>query len=267
MANFAYADGKQADVANGVYIHHIIVADFSGKMQVMPPVSGYMCAKGGMISSVPPMTGMGPKKASGGAKLMKRQGMSVFLGGGGSVGSGNPFSARPGTSDVKAGYYIGAGNNMYLTSEIVNYDDKAKEIYLTIEMEWSQGKEPGMLDVGMGAISADSCADKERGLLHPPKDKSVIYKGEQWTVNSNGYFMNFTPHIHDGGVNIKVYINNKEICEAKALYGDGGGSVSALDGQKWQTISGYTPCDIPVAIKRGDKVQITSEYDLTKHRL
>lgn len=73
--------------------------------------------------------------------------------------------------------------------------------------------------------------------------------------------------IHDGGVNIKVYVNSKQVCEAKAIYGNEGGAAASLDGSKWETITGYTPCDTPVAIKKGDKVYITSEYDLTKHRL
>jgi hypothetical protein len=117
MANFAYKNGTQADVANGVYTHHIIIADFAGKSQIMPPVMAPFCKNGGQISPIPPMTGMGPKPpttasasqpmAMGGmshgghskrypsAMKSKRQlGMSVFIGGGGSVGSGNPFSAR-----------------------------------------------------------------------------------------------------------------------------------------------------------------------------
>ena len=228
------------------------------------------------------MTGMGPKPP--GAKsaaphnmkrdfinttnsLSKRQfGMSVFIGGGGSVGSGNPFSPRPGTN-IKSGYWIGKGGGMQLTSELVNYDPKEKDIYLTLDVEWVPGKDPNMLDVGMGAISADRCADKERGLLHPPKDKAIVYKGEEWKINDNGYFINFTPHIHDGGVNIKVYINSKEVCEARAIYGADAGATNGLDGKAWETISGYTPCDVPVPIKRGDKIYVSAEYDLTKHRL
>jgi hypothetical protein len=196
----------------------------------------------------------------------KRQGFSVFIGGGGSVGSGNPFSPRPGSA-IKSGYWIGKGGKMYLTSEIVNYDTVEKQIYLTIDIEWVPGKEAGMYDVGMGALSSDRCADKEKGMLHPPKDKSITYKGEEWSIIDNGYFINFTPHIHDGGVNIKVFVNSKEVCEAKAVYGVDGGSTNAPDGKKWETITAYTPCDTPIPIKKGDKVYMTSEYDLTKHRL
>ncbi|KAF2399482.1 hypothetical protein EJ06DRAFT_53637 [Trichodelitschia bisporula] len=310
VANFAYKDGKQADIANGVYTHHIIIADFAGKSQLMPPVNPPRCANGAVISPIPPMSGMGPKPpgaaeapaggmagmshggaapapaagmagmshggaapaTTGGMAGMghshsKRQlGLSVFIGGGGSVGSGNPFSPRPG-SNIRSGYWIGTSGNMQLTSELVNYDNSEKEIYLTLDVEWVPGKDPAMLDVGMGALSADRCEDKEKGILHPPKDKAIVYKGEEWTVIDDGYFMNFTPHIHDGGVNIKVFVNGKEVCEARAEYGDEGGSTKAPDGKSWQTITGYTPCDTPVPIKKGDKVYMTSEYDLTKHRL
>lgn len=122
MANFAYQNGTQADVANGVYTHHIIIADFAGKSQIMPPVMAPFCKNGAIISPVPPMSGMGPKapasanasqpQAMGGMshghsgrsnthpnvpKSKRQMGMSVFIGGGGSMGSGNPFSAK-GTS-------------------------------------------------------------------------------------------------------------------------------------------------------------------------
>jgi hypothetical protein len=197
----------------------------------------------------------------------KRQfAVSWFIGGGGSGGSGNPFSPRPGSS-ITSGYWIGGGGDMRLMSELVNYDPVEKDLYLTLDVEWTPGKDPKMLDVGMGVISVDGCSDKEVGFLHPPKDKAVVYTGDEWTIGGDGYFMNFTPHIHDGGVNIKVFVNKKEVCEAKAIYGDDGGTTNAPDGKKWQTITGYTPCDTPVPVKRGDKVYMTSEYDLTKHRL
>lgn len=241
----------------------------------MPPVMPPRCSNGATISAMPPINGMRPKPAGvskTGMEIMghthtKRQlGMSIFVGGGGSVGSGNPFATRIG-SNIKSGYWIGSGGLMQLTSEIVNYDKFEKEIYLTLDIEWVPGKDPNMLDVGMGALSADKCTDKEKGILHPPKNKSIVYKGEAWKIIEDGYFINFTPHIHDGGVNIKVFVNDKEVCESKAVYGTDGGSTNALDGKKWETITRYTPCEKAIPIKKNDSVYITSEYDLTKHRL
>jgi hypothetical protein len=115
-------------------------------------------------------------------------GLSFFLGGGGSMGSGLPFSPRPGAS-IKSDYYIGKGRNLQLNSELVNYDPVDKEIYLTIDVEWSREKDPSMFDVGDGAIPADRCDDKEQAVHQPPKDRPITYKGEPGTVIGDGYLL------------------------------------------------------------------------------
>jgi hypothetical protein len=69
-------------------------------------------------------------------------------------------------------------------------------------------------------------------------------------------------------MNMKIYLNGKLVCQADAVYGeDGGLGVSTIGGQKWETITSYTPCLEPIKIQPGDKVKMTSDYDLTKHRL
>jgi hypothetical protein len=278
VANFAYENGTQADVKTGVYTHHIIIPDLGGKSQIIPPIAPPKCKNGATLSPVPPMSGMTPKKAGshrrsvGPFALLKRQlallkrqmgGFSVFIGGGGDVGSGNPFAPKPGSS-VKSGYYIHKSSAMQLTAEIVNYDPVAKNLYLTLDVEWVSGKTSDLLDVGMGALTADRCEDKEKGIVHPPKDRAINYKGEEWTITQDGYFVSFTPHIHDGGTKVEVFLNGKNVCQSRAVYGE---QTASGTGQSWQTIVDYTPCNDAVAIKKGDKIYVTSEYDLTKYKL
>jgi hypothetical protein len=271
MANFAYENGTQADVKTGVYTHHIIIPELGGKSQVEMPIAPPRCKNGAILSPAPSMVGMTPKKAGsrrrsiGPFALLKRQmaGFSVFIGGGGDVGSGNPFAPKPG-SNVSSGYYIGKSSTMQLTAEIVNYDPVAKDLYLTLDVEWVSGKTSELLDVGMGALSAVRCDDKEKGIVHPPKDRAITYKGEEWTITQDGYFINFTPHIHDGGTKVEVFLNGKNICQSRAVYGE---QKASGTGQSWQTIVDYTPCNDAVAIKKGDQIYVTSEYDLTKYKL
>lgn len=272
VASFAFQDGKPADTRTGVYQHHLIIVDFSGKLQLTPPVKPPQCSNGFKIAPLPldliksgkagHMRGFLESRSM----FQKRQfGFSFFLGGGGSMGSGLPFSPKPGAS-IKSGYYIARGGSMQLSSELVNYDPVDKELYLTIDLEWSPGKDPNMFDVGNGAITADNCNDKEQAVHQPPIDRPITYKGEPWNVLDDGYLLNFLPHLHDGGIGIKVYVNDRVVCESTAIYGDEG-TTNTLDGKKWQTITGYTPCEQPVQIKKGDKVSMSSEYDLTKYRL
>jgi hypothetical protein len=71
---------------------------------------------------------------------------------------------------------------------------------------------------------------------------------------------------HDGGLNVKVYLNDKLVCTSEAVYGGAEGET-AIDGQKWETITSYKPCLEPIPLKVGDVLMMTSDYDLTKHRL
>jgi hypothetical protein len=60
-------------------------------------------------------------------------------------------------------------------------------------------------------------------------------------------------------------VNGKVACRSLANYG--GDGQAEVDGKKWETISSYTPCHDPIKVAKGDKVVLSSEYDLTKHRL
>jgi hypothetical protein len=82
----------------------------------------------------------------------------------------------------------------------------------------------------------------------------------------DGYMMDIKPHMHDGGINATLFVNGKQVCSSRALYGgtDGG---TFIDGQKWETITGYDICSGPVSVNRGDNLTIEAYYDLKAHRL
>jgi hypothetical protein len=97
--------------------------------------------------------------------------VSVFVGGGGSVGSGGPFAVPNSVSAVRSGAYISPKDTFQFSSENVNYDPVEKEIYLTLDFEWVPGKVEKLRDVGMGSIALD-CGTF---AFQPPKDKPVTY--------------------------------------------------------------------------------------------
>lgn len=84
-----------------------------------------------------------------------------------------------------------------MQSEIVNYDNKAKDIYLTIDLEYLPGKTPGLLDVGMGAISLN-CSN---WAMEPPKDRAITYQGQEWSMIDNGYFVGMETSDHPKHLN------------------------------------------------------------------
>jgi hypothetical protein len=72
-------------------------------------------------------------------------------------------------------------------------------------------------------------------------------------------------HSHDGGLNMKVLVNDKVQCQSDAIYGQDGGII--VGNEKWETITSYSVCRDPIQVNAGDKVKLSSDYDLRKHKL
>lgn len=108
------------------------------------------------------MAGMPPS-------LAKRQGgllsalipkMSVFVGQG-DEGTATSFFAKG--SSVKTGYFIGTKDTFSMLAEVVNYEKKEQEVYVTIDYEYipnvpARTKE--WLEVGMGALTVTPCGSQ-----------------------------------------------------------------------------------------------------------
>lgn len=103
-------------------------------MQLMPPVGGGNCGPLGPVAGFASLLGGsmggmgGPKSAAGAHGHMKRQfpaslmallpKMAMFLGGGGSVGSGSGFAVPESVSKVKSGIYVSPKDTMQFTVSI-----------------------------------------------------------------------------------------------------------------------------------------------------
>jgi hypothetical protein len=104
---------------------------------------------------------LGGGKSGGGKGLGKMgafmPGISVFIGQG-DEGSAMTFTAK--NSPIKSGFWIGDKDKFNVMSEAINYDNVAKDMYISMEYEYlpmpSRPKE--YYDVGMGAINVSPCS-------------------------------------------------------------------------------------------------------------
>jgi hypothetical protein len=86
--------------------------------------------------------------------------------------------------------------------------------------------------------------------------------------------------MHDGGDHILLRINDKVVCDSKAIYGKdtrGPGASGHSHGRRstdtfqapaeenWEVITEMTQCTEPVRVKQGDKLSMVSFYDGAKH--
>lgn len=67
-------------------------------------------------------------------------------------------------------------------------------------------------------------------------------------------------HMHDGGTAMVMLINDKEVCESKAVYGKGGSNNE-------ETIVRMIECAPGLKVKKGDTLTLKTIYDLKTHPL
>jgi hypothetical protein len=85
-------------------------------------------------------------------------------------------------------------------------------------------------------------------------------------VKEGGFIYNVHAHLHDGGVNVRLFRNSTLVCDSKAIYGGDKGTTS-VGGEKWETIQGYEFCTKPIEVNVGDELTVESNYDLSRHQL
>ena len=281
QADLSTKDGGKVDIGSGVYSHHILMAAL-GHSQVRQIVQPPACAPGkkpgsgfeNLFGSITGGHGGGMSGMSGmsgrGHTSRKRQipnmpKFSMFIGQG---DEGSAMTFLDTTKSINSGFYLGTSKaeSMILLAEAINYNKAPSEVYVKMEYEYipnlpSAPKDS--YDVSLGAINVSPCSDIN---LFPPNDKAIKYESPEWNVVNNGYIMDIKPHLHDGGVNVTFSVNGKVACSSAAVYG-GETGTTAINGEKWETITAYEPCLKPVAVQKGDKVKMSAWYDLTKHKL
>ncbi|KAF2674030.1 hypothetical protein BT63DRAFT_408254 [Microthyrium microscopicum] len=270
-------EGKRLDLASKIYTHHVIVANFGDKPITRSPVNGATnsCpdgqkpkggdAAGGMMGGM--MGGAGSGHSHGRRSPQAKPAVpanskfSIFIGQG-NEGDATIFAPINSTA-LKSGYWIGKDDKIAATAELINYDSKTQDVYITIDVEYlpMESRPAEYLETGISALQYLQCGTL---ALYPPKDRSVTYKSGDSIVSKDGWIISVMPHLHDGAINLKLFLNNEVVCNSKAIYGKSGASVNGVE---WETIVSYEPCSKPIKLTKGDKMRLESEYDLTQHKL
>ena len=68
--------------------------------------------------------------------------------------------------------------------------------------------------------------------------------------------------MHDGGVSVETIVNDKPVCESKAVYGT---KLKMENGKEWTTISKMTDCQEPFDVKNGDMIKMKVSFDEVNH--
>ncbi|KAF2663351.1 hypothetical protein BT63DRAFT_461460 [Microthyrium microscopicum] len=233
-------DFKRVTLDQNVYTHHYLVYDL-----MKPQKPSFTCANGKSISYVPiPGT--------------------VVLG-----GAAEDAEAHYATPTMKkTGYYVKKDTPILMNLDVVNYNPADIDVYASADIEYIPGKPEGMLDASPVFVPVSAC-DKGMvipGIVMTPKGQNKFTLNSTSIIASEDSLMfMFRGHMHDGGSNIEVKINDKVACNSKAIYGGPGHVGKTHDGKSWETIGAMVTCPEGVMVKKGDKIDIQANYDLLAH--
>jgi hypothetical protein len=166
--DLANKDGKKLDLSDGVYIHHIIILDSTGRSPksggVLPNLNcrgskGY--GKGLGASSVGSMGMAGRSSARSIADSFVAPDQGGF--GAALIAKGHEMDdilyAAP-NSSIKSGFWVGQRDGMMAQIEAINYRNAPQDVYLSIDAEFlPMDKRPDdYLYVALAMMTAASCS-------------------------------------------------------------------------------------------------------------
>jgi hypothetical protein len=157
-----FEDGQVADMKNGIYEHHVAYPDIS--------------------KSTP--TAISCKNGWGSF----RNPASIFMGG--SVDGGSNLLTSP-DGQFNSGFYIDKNDVMMQTGDVVNYNNETRTIFSVAEVEYLDGKPPGLMEASVQMFAIGQCDSFLPGLVlnAPAGQKKFTVKGTEMVVNFDGYFL------------------------------------------------------------------------------
>jgi len=185
------------------------------------------------------------------------------------------------TTRPVTGIYIGKDHTVTIQLDLVNYNNKTEEIYITLDMSYVDGREKGIWEIAQHLVPVGICtALTGAGIdaLIPPKDRTKwALEDDGLVMQDDGKLIYLRGHMHDGSVNMVFGLNGKQICDSRTEYNaaavgensqagaqPGGHSHGGINGGM---MGGITICMNGTDYKKGDKLSIAANYDLDLHPL
>jgi hypothetical protein len=172
-------------------------------------------------------------------------------------------------------YFIGKEDKFRFIVDMMNMNMEDRTMYLTMTYEFVDGPLPsGWKSIKPIWLDVNQCGTSE---VHAPHaDQKFTITSKPWTPNIEGDIAFTIGHLHDGGLNLEFFTNDKTMqCDSVAKYGEKpefvyAGNTKMMNGDLLakEHISTMTTCTHDnSAVKRVEKNQtwtIKGHYDYGK---
>jgi hypothetical protein len=202
VPDLVFEDGKTANVNNGMWLHHTGLMNLNRSDAACEEWPERMNVNGNERSPFD-MTVAGYV-------------CSILYG----IGTSDPDSNLYSTRTRKAGYYIREGDQIFLTTEVMNLSQLPRPVYLAMEWEFVEGTPEGF-DVVM-PVWLDvkgNCLNETTGVV-PKTPIFNVTMTSGWSPKFTGDLLFMVSHIHDGNIKQEVYLDGKMVCQSVPRYGE-----------------------------------------------
>jgi len=180
-----FEDGKDVSVADGIYNHHTAFTSMTKKMPKPWECASTSEAKEALAD------------ASTVTAVAEEGGISNYAGIDGTFNSG---------------YYVEKDPKILYSGELINYTNQTKTVYIVTDFDYVEGRPAGRMDTGIVVLSVTQCTPGSTPMLRPPPGQNKYnYQSNVFKVTQDGYLLMRRGHLHDGGTNIIMKVNGKEM--------------------------------------------------------
>jgi hypothetical protein len=135
----------------------------------------------------------------------------------------------PYTPNEKLGYPLNPADKFDFIVDFMNENKQDKIVYLTMTYDFIEGRPEGFSNFRSIWLDIVECGTSEKAA---PKGKDKFVEKKTWVANLDGDILGMGGHLHDGGVNLEVRVDNEIECDSVATYGvtPGGKSGGMMGG-------------------------------------
>jgi len=193
-ADLEYADGTNANIGNGMWLHHMVLFN-SGPNRFDPTCVGKSSLPHLLISS-------SPEKSE---RLMAS----------GNERTHTSFNSPLAPND-KLGYFLNPEDKFSFIVDFMNENKEEKVVYMTMLYDYIEGRPEGFSNFRSIWLDVAQCGTSE---IKPPKDSGSFTVSQEWVANLNADILGAGGHLHDGGTHLTLEVDGKPVCDSVATYG------------------------------------------------
>ena len=131
-----------------------------------------------------------------------------------SSGNERTHAQMPNWGVTNVGYHLHTSDKFSFIVDLMNENQEDKTVYLTLTWDYIPGAQPQMDDMRPVWFDVAQCLTSD--VAAPHQTGKFTLTAPTWEANFEGEILGAAGHLHDGGVAMNLYADDKLACKSSA---------------------------------------------------